>query len=122
MWKEALQLSVAESSQASLERNHGDALSSSSLCEVDIKAAARACRNSEIPRRCASLPCLLGAGAQAHQHTLLMGVRAMLCGSHCTGAMGEQGQTGEQGRGGTRFPVSRHPVGTRASLEHCMIL
>ena len=55
MWKEALQLSMAESSQASLERNDGDALSSSSsLHEVDIKAAARACRNSEIPRRFAS--------------------------------------------------------------------
>ena len=49
MWKEAQQLSMAESSQASVnsERHSGEALS----CEVDIRAAAKACRNSEVPRR-----------------------------------------------------------------------
>ena len=49
MWKEAQQLSMAESSQASVsgERSSGDALTS----EVDIRAAAKACRNSEVPRR-----------------------------------------------------------------------
>ncbi len=49
VWKEAQQLSMAESSQASVsgERHSGDALSS----EVDISAAAKACRNSEVPRR-----------------------------------------------------------------------
>ncbi|KAL0050961.1 hypothetical protein WJX82_011093 [Trebouxia sp. C0006] len=49
VWKEAQQLSMAESSQASVnsERHSGEALS----CEVDIRAAAKACRNSEVPRR-----------------------------------------------------------------------
>ena len=49
MWKEAQQLSMAESSQASVsgERSSGDAL----ISEVDIRAAAKACRNSEVPRR-----------------------------------------------------------------------
>ncbi|DBA77116.1 TPA: hypothetical protein ACH3X1_009695 [Trebouxia sp. C0004] len=49
VWKEAQQLSMAEASQASVsgERHSGDALSS----EVDIRAAAKACRNSEVPRR-----------------------------------------------------------------------
>ena len=54
MWKEAQQLSMAESSQASVtgERNGlNDTASSSSPAEVDIKAAARACRNVEVPRR-----------------------------------------------------------------------
>lgn len=55
MWKEAQQLSMAESSQASLgERNHADpssSLSASSEPELDMKAAVRACRNSEVPRR-----------------------------------------------------------------------
>ena len=54
MWKEAQQLSMAEASQASLgERSQGDAgnPSSSSPPEVDIKAAVKACRNSEVPRR-----------------------------------------------------------------------
>ena len=52
VWKEALQLSMAESSQASVsgERAQSDA-SSSSSAEVDIMAAAKACRNSELPRR-----------------------------------------------------------------------
>ena len=52
MWKEAQQLSMAESSQASVsgERHSGEAL----RCEVDIRAAAKACRNSELPRRSAS--------------------------------------------------------------------
>lgn len=52
VWKEAQQLSMAEASQASLgERNQADAATSSSEPEVDIKAAVRACRNSEVPRR-----------------------------------------------------------------------
>lgn len=52
VWKEAQQLSMAESSQASVsgERHSGEAL----RCEVDIRAAAKACRNSELPRRSAS--------------------------------------------------------------------
>lgn len=52
VWKEAQQLSMAESSQASVsgERHSGDGLSS----EVDIRAAAKACRTSEVPRRSAS--------------------------------------------------------------------
>ena len=53
VWKEAQQLSIAESSQASMtgERNSLNDASSSSSSEVDIKAAARACRNAEVPRR-----------------------------------------------------------------------
>ena len=53
MWKEAQQLSMAESSQASVtgERNSLNDTSSASSAEVDIKAAARACRNAEVPRR-----------------------------------------------------------------------
>ena len=52
VWKEAQQLSMAESSQASAssERRSGETVS----CEVDIRAAAKACRNSEVPRRSAS--------------------------------------------------------------------
>ena len=76
VWKEALQLSMAESSQASLDGNQADALSStaSSLREVDIKAVAKACRSSEIPRRCAASPsCLVGTGSRHLSQTLLVG-------------------------------------------------
>ncbi len=52
VWKEAQQLSMAESSQSSVsgERRSGEAVSP----EVDIRAAAKACRNSEVPRRSAN--------------------------------------------------------------------
>lgn len=138
MWKEALQLSMAESSQASLERNHGDIYSSSSLHEVDIKAAARACRNSEIPRRYASSPFLLAAGAEAHQQTL-PGDGALHCGWSCIGILGWRGggvmhwgwgegemvmHWGQGGGGFLRADIlsSCSPLGTLTSLRACMTL
>lgn len=51
VWKEALQLSMAESSQASVSGERAQSDASSSSAEVDIMAAAKACRNSELPRR-----------------------------------------------------------------------
>ena len=124
MWKEALQLSMAESSQASIERGQGDTLSStsSSMPQVDIKAVARACRNSEIPRRCASSHAWKLEQRPINRHCWLV-LWMMMYWSQREG----EGKGGGKAEGGRRLSCERTLVlfavpGTLTSLGHCLIL